>query len=100
MKPHDIKIHGISEVAMVGEELSRARGLGAKILGAASDAGVNVPYHSHQGISFILWLRNGDAETAAKAIYRSQFPGGTNGRTIEAIAPTPDGRAREALQRV
>jgi aspartate kinase len=99
MSPHDIKIHGISEVAMVGEELSRTRGLGMKILGAVSEAGVNVPYHSHQGISFILWLRNGDAEIAAKAIYRSQFNSG-NGKGVTSEESGERSRAEGALARV
>lgn len=87
MRPHDLRVHAISEVAMVGEELSRTRGLGTRILSAVSEAGVNVPYHSHQGISFILWLRNGDAETAARAIYKSQFANGQTLRLVGEGAP-------------
>lgn len=71
--PHQLKVHEISALAIVGEEVSRTPGLGWRIFRSLDEAGVNVPYHSHQGISFILFLRNGDAEKAAKAIYEKHF---------------------------
>jgi aspartate kinase len=73
IRPHQMKIHELSSVAVVGEGVGRTRGLGRRIFESVERAGVNVPYHSHQGISFILWLRNGDAQIAAKAIYESNF---------------------------
>ena len=73
LSPHQLKIHGLSAVAIVGEEVSRSPGLGWKVFRAISDAGVNVPYHNNQGISFVLWLRNGDAVKAARAIYADRF---------------------------
>ena len=80
IRPHQLKIHDLSAVAIVGEEVSRSPGLGWKVFRAVSEAGVNVPYHNNQGISFVLWLRNGDAEKAARAIYRDRF-GESDGRT-------------------
>ncbi len=79
IRPHQIKTHEMSSVVLVGEEVGRSAGLGKRIFGATAEAGVNVPYHSHQGISFILWLNNGDAKTVAEAIYRMQFVNGEKG---------------------
>lgn len=70
---HDLKIHELSTVAVVGEELCRTPGIGQQIFDAVYKAGVNVHSHINQGVSFILWLKNGDGKKAADAIYRRYF---------------------------
>lgn len=72
--PHDLKIHELSAVAIVGEGINNALGLGKEVFEAVATAGVNIPYHNHAGITFMLWLHNGDALKAAKALYQRFFP--------------------------
>lgn len=71
--PDDLKIHYLSAVAMVGEAVSGAVGLGRDVFGALAREGLNVPYHSNQGITFVLWLSNGDGMKAAKTLYAELF---------------------------
>jgi aspartate kinase len=73
--PQDIKVHELSAVALVGEEVSRTPGLAKGIFTVLNEAGIEVPFHSHQGVSFILWLRNGDGQKAAKSLYEAYFKG-------------------------
>ncbi len=71
--PREIRVRELSEVAIVGEEASGAPSLAKGIFDALYDAGIDVPFHSHQGVSFILWLRNGDGQKAARALYEAYF---------------------------
>ncbi len=71
--PQDIKVHELSAVAIVGEGISRTPGLAKGIFDVLDGAGINAPFYSQLGVSFILWLRNGDGEKAAKAVYEAYF---------------------------
>lgn len=70
LKPHDIKIHELSAVAIVGEGLSKAVGLGKRIFEAVGEV---VPYQLHAGITHLLWMENGAAEKTARALHNEFF---------------------------
>jgi aspartate kinase len=73
IRPHRLMPQYLSAVAIVGERLGQSRDTLKRIFSAVSDAGLSVPRPTQQGISLTLWFNNGDAEKAAKAIYRECF---------------------------
>ena len=70
INPHRLVPHYLSAVAIVGERLGQNPDTISRIFSAIRNAGVSTPRPTQQGISLTLWFNNGDAEKAAKAIYR------------------------------
>ncbi len=67
--PFSISAHELSAVAIIGEGINKVPGFGRRVFTAVESEGVTIQYHSYAGISFILWLKNGDA---AKALSSGQ----------------------------
>ena len=77
LRPDDIRVNrdskNLSEVVLVGEDISNEVGLGERIFGTVARLGINVVRSSLEGICFSLFVRNGDGEKAAKALYEEFF---------------------------
>jgi len=71
IEPHRLASRYLSAVAIVGERLGQNQDTVRRIFSAISDAGITAPLPMQQGISLMLWFKNGDAERAAKAIYEA-----------------------------